>query len=347
MSPEQAQAKELDARTDLFSFGTVLYEMTTGQMPFRGNNTTIIFDAILNRTPVAAAQLNPKVPIQLERVINKCLEKDRNLRYKNASEIKADLVRLQKRTESTVRSGLHQRAWLYGANFSFRKWTSQLKWILVGIATLLVIMLLVAGAGWLKHRVKTVQTGNLTIAVLPLVNINNDSETEFLQFALADEIANALTYTHSLEIRPSRSTQKYVNGEANPAKAGRELGVGTVVAGHFVRQDKNLMVTLEAVEVKDNRLIWTGTLTSTTDNLIALQNQIAKKVRQELVPALGISGGTVEPGSAPVNREGYNAYLRTLAMSHDAAANKDAIAMLERAVKLDPNYAPVSFFFIE
>jgi len=99
-------------------------------------------------------------------------------------------------------------------------------------------------------------------------------------------------------------------------------------------------VTLEAVEVKDNRLIWTGTLTSTTDNLIALQNQIAKKVRQELVPALGISGGTVEPSSAPVNREGYNAYLRTLAMSHDAAANKDAIASLERAVKLDPNYAP-------
>ena len=131
------------------------------------------------------------------------------------------------------------------------------------------------------------QASTRTIAVLPLQNINNDAESEFLRFALADEIANALTYAHSLEIRPSTSTQKYANGEADPAKAGRELGVGTVVAGHFLRQDKTVMVTLEAVEVKDNRLIWTGTLTAPADNLIALQNQMAKKVRQELVPALG------------------------------------------------------------
>jgi TolB-like protein len=119
-----------------------------------------------------------------------------------------------------------------------------------------------------------------------LCRYGNDAESEFLRYALADEIANALTYAHSLEVRPSASTQKYGN-ETDPAKAGRELGVGTVVTGHFLRQDKMVMVTLEAVEVKDNKLIWTGTLKSPADNLIALQNQMAKKVRQELVPALG------------------------------------------------------------
>jgi len=99
-------------------------------------------------------------------------------------------------------------------------------------------------------------------------------------------------------------------------------------------------VTLEAVEVKDNKLIWTGTLTSPADNLIALQNQMAKKVRQELVPALGIARGAVETGSTPVNGEAYDAYLRTLAIPHEVTSNKDAIAILENVVSLDPNYAP-------
>jgi adenylate cyclase len=176
--------------------------------------------------------------------------------------------------------------------------------------------------------------------VLPLQNINNDSASEFLRFALADEIANALTYARTLEIRPSTSTQKYSNGEADSGKIGRELRVGTVVAGHFLRQGKTVMVTLEAVEVKDNRLIWTGTLTAPADNLIALQNQLAKKVRQELLPALGMGSGFLETSSTPGNSEGYDLYLRSVSVSHDAAPNKEAIVMLERSVGLDPNYAP-------
>ena len=340
MSPEQARSEYLDARSDIFSFGVVLFEMATGKKPFAGTNVVTTLHAVINSKPASPRLINPEVPVELEAIIGKAMEKDRGQRYQNATEMKADLVKMKKGTEPTLRSGLRQATGLHVVTKTFQKPSSRLDWILLGLVAALLTVVAAVGAWWLNHRAPTVEAGNRTIAVLPLQNINNDAESEFLRFALADEIANALTYAHSLEIRPSASTQKYANAEADPTKAGRELGVGTVVTGHFLRQDKTVMVTLEAVEVKDNKLIWTGTLRSPADNLIALRNQMARKVRQELIPALGVARGAVETSSAPANRDAYDLYLRSVAMAHDGAANKEAIAMLERAVGLDSNYAP-------
>lgn len=340
MSPEQARSEDLDVRSDIFSFGVVLFEMATGKKPFTGSNVVTTLHAVINSKPVSPRSMNPAVPAELEAIIGKAMEKDRNQRYQNAAEMKADLMRLKKGTDPTLRSGLRQVTGLHAVPHTFQKPSSKLRWIAVGLTAALLTVVAAVGAWWLKHRMATVEAGHRTIAVLPLQNMNNDAESEFLRFALADEISNALTYAHSLEIRPSTATRKYANAEADPAKAGRELGVGTVVVGHFLRQDKTVMVTLEAVEVKDNKVIWSGRLNSSADNLIALQNQMAKRVRQELVPALGIARGAVETSSTPANREGYELYLRSVSMAHDGAANKDAIAMLERAVALDSNYAP-------
>ena len=339
MSPEQARSEDLDVRTDIFSFGVVLFEMATGKKPFTGTNVVTTLHAVINSKPASPRSINPAVPAELETIIGKAMEKDRNQRYKNATEMKADLARLKKDTDPTARSGLRQSSGLHVATNAFQKPSSKLNWIIVGLAAALLTMVVAVGAWWLNHRAPKVEAGSRTIAVLPLENASKDAENEFLRFALADEIANALTYAHALEVRPSMATQKYGAGEVDPAKAGQELGVGTVVTGHFLRQNQTVMVTLEAIDVKDNKVIWTGTLNSASDNLIALRNQMTKQVKQELVPALGAGREAEEESGAPLNREGYHLYLRSVVMAHDGAANKNAITMLERVVALDPNYA--------
>lgn len=339
MSPEQARSEDLDVRSDIFSFGVVLFEMATGKKPFTGTNVVMTLHAVINSKPPSPRSINPAVPPELEAIIGKAMEKDRNLRYKNAADMKVDLEKLRIKTDSALRSGFRQAVALRATTTTFQQTRSSQIWIIVALAAVLITVVTAVGAWWFKHRVPPAQATKQTIAVLPLQNVNNDAESEFLRFALADEIANALTYSHSLEVRPSTATQKY-GDQADPAKAGHELGVSTLVVGHFLRQDKTVQVTLEAVDVKENKMIWTGTLTSPTDNLIDLRNQMAKKVRMELVPALGITRGPAETASAPANREAYEAYLRTLPIAHEVKSNKAAITILEKVVSQDPNYAP-------
>ncbi|HUM04660.1 MAG TPA: protein kinase [Terriglobales bacterium] len=341
MSPEQARSQDLDARSDIFSFGVVLYEMATGKKPFTGTNVVTTLHAVINSKPAPPSSVNPAVPKELETVIGKAMEKDRTLRYQNASEMKADLQKLKKETESGLtRSRPRLPSLPKAGSKTFQRSSTKQLWITLVLAAMLVTVLAAVGAWWFKRRGAAGHAGNQTIAVLPLQNVQNSQKNEFLRFALADEIANSLTYARSLEIRPSASTRKYTAMDVDPEKVGNELQVGTVISGHFLEQNKRLMVTLEAIEVKDNKLLWTDTLNAPADNMIALQNQISKKVRQQLLPALGVAETAVDVSTAPGNTEGYDLYLRSLSVSHDPGPNKDGIRMLERAVSLDPNYAP-------
>jgi len=343
MSPEQARSEEIDFRSDLFSFGVVMYEMATGKKPFSGKNSLMTLDAVLHDKPVPPGELNPKVPVELEGIIGKAMEKDRKERYQSATQMKADLQQLKREHESgQVKSGLHPSKLRVASKTFGRPGGSRWQfWLLLGTLALLVTVLAAVGAYWFKHRsVASLEQAN-AIAVLPLQNVNGDFAVDYLRFALADELTSALTYSRSLEVRPSSATRKYVDPDQDPRKVGQQLRVGRLLTGHFMRQGEQLSVTLEAIDVSSDRLLWQTTVTAGVNDLISLQNQLTTQVQQGLLPALGGgSGGELSTASRPKSQEAYDLYLHSLALPHDPLPNKDAITVLEHVVGVDPGYAP-------
>jgi TolB-like protein len=340
MSPEQARSETVDARSDLFSFGVVLYEMATGKKPFSGANSLVTLDAVLHAKPVPPRELNPKIPVELEGIIGKAMEKDRNHRYQNAVELKSDLSLLKRETESgQIKSGTNT-AKLRAATRTFGRNTRWQFYAVVALAALLVTVVAAVGAWWYKHREVANEEQRNAIAVLPLQNMNGDINIDYLRFALADELTSVLTYARSLEVRPSSVTRKYVALDLDPKKVGQELHVGRLLTGSFRKQGDQLMVTLEAIDVPTDRLLWETTITAKADDLIGLQEQLSAQVQHGLLPVLGGGGGEVESASRPKNQQAYDFYLRSVAVPHDPAPNKEAIKMLEWAVGIDPTYAP-------
>jgi eukaryotic-like serine/threonine-protein kinase len=341
MSPEQARSEELDPRTDLFSFGVVLYEMATGKKPFTGNNVIMTLDAVLHTKPPSPLTLNPALPKELEAIIGKAMEKERGKRYATAAEMKVDLQHLKKETESGLtRTGVRETSPLRAVSKTFQSSSKPQSYLLIAVTALLLTVLAAVGAWFLKHRAGSMEAAKNAIAVLPLQNLNGDFSVDYLRYALADEIANTLTYSRTLDVRPSTVTRKYVGADLDLKQVGRELHVATVLSGHFQKQGTHLLVTVEAIETGTERLVWQTNLTGSTQDLIGMQEQLAKQVRQGLLPMLGAAGGFLETSTRPNNQEAYDLYLRSTAVSHDSAPNRDAIKTLERVVELDPNYAP-------
>jgi len=336
MSPEQARGEPLDARTDVFSCGAVLYEMATGRQPFAGNTSAIIFDAILNRAPVSPVRLNPDLPADLERVVNTALEKDRDLRYQSAAELKTDLKRL-KRDSDSARSGKTPAAPVTPPPPARKiPWKS----VALGAAVLLIGA---AAVRWATHRhsgASAAAPGQTTIAILPFQNLGGDPSTDFLRLALPDEIATTLSYIPTLAIRPFAATQKYAEGDVDPQAAGRELRVADVLTGHFQKEGDQLRVTLEVIDTESNRLLWRDSSTAAAGNLIGLRDQISMRLRQGLFPVLGAGSGGTDAATRPKNAEAYDLYLRSKPLSSDREPNQRAVAMLERCVGLDPDFAP-------
>ena len=330
MSPEQALGKDIDARTDLFSFGAVLYEMATGTLPFKGETSAAVFDCILHKSPTAVVRLNSEIPLELERIIGKALEKDVNVRYQSAAEMRADLKRLRRETESgrvsgttPVVSGIRLRKRVY--------------WI---AAAILIASLAVFG-GWSLHRrtgVTTVSAAQTTVAVLPFQNLTGDAGLDYLRIALPDQVATTLSYAPSLAVRPSSSTRRYSSADSDPLVAGKDLRAMHVVTGSMMREGPNLRVTMEAVDVANNRVTWRDSVIVPLQEMLRLQDQLSSRLRSGLIPALG--GKALVGGARPNDAQAYELFMRAAASSHDdAGGNEQAIKLLQEATQRDPTFA--------
>jgi serine/threonine protein kinase/tetratricopeptide (TPR) repeat protein len=329
MSPEQVAGKRLDARTDLFSFGAVLYEMATGRQAFSGNTSGIIFHSILEKNPPSASRVNPELPQRLEDVIAKALEKDREVRYQHAADIRADLKRLKRDSSSGAVSAPVVRR-------DVPWWKETLPWIASALALLLLSGVLIS-----RHTFRTQSQNIGSIAVLPFSGLSSDPNAEFLQEGVTDGIIDTLSQMPNLRVMSSSSVLHYKGLESDPQKAGRELHVDAVFTGRIAKRGELFFVNAELVNVADNTQIWGAQHRKKAPDIPALEQDIVRDISDTL--RLKLSGAEKEhlAKRATVNPEAYELYVRG---RHEMykwtdAGWKKSVDYLQQATDKDPSYA--------
>ena len=331
MSPQQVRGKELDARTDLFSFGAVLYEMCTGTLPFRGDTSGVIFKAILDGTPTSAVRLNPDLPAELERIINKALEKDQNLRYQHASEIRTDLQRLKRDTESGHRAmTAPQRVNLW--------WRS--KAAISGIAAGIIAVLVIAAIVYSSSN--TSKGSDIdSIAVLPMVTNSSDQNAQFLSDGITDSLIDGLSRIPHLRVMSRSSVFHYKGREIDPEAVGRELKVKAVLTGRLMQHGDNLFVSTELVNTSDNSHIWGGDYNRKVSDILSLQEELAHIISGKLRITLSSDQKQKLARQITSNPEAYQLYVkgRYYADKWTGEGWNKAIEFFRQAIDKDPSYA--------
>ena len=297
MSPEQALGEELDARTDLFSFGVVLYEMAAGARPFTGGGMGALFDAILHKAPAPLVQLNPETPAWLAAIIDKALEKDREGRYQHALDLRAELKGLQRETESGS-----------PAKRPPRNRPRATYWrVLVPLGLLAAVLVAVVAGVWLergrRNVAPTAQTARPSIAVLPFVNMSSDREQEYFSDGLAEELLNDLARIQELRVAAMTSSFQFKGKTGDLRTVGEKLNVSSILEGSVRKEGKKVRITAQLVKTADGFHLWSETYDRELNDVFAVQEDIARSVAASLkVTLLGGTKATPSAGDWPIPR---------------------------------------------
>jgi len=328
MSPEQVRAKELDGRTDLFSFGVVLYEMATGRLPFQGASSGLITEAILNRAPVAPIRVNPDVSPALQEVIRRALEKDRNLRYQHASEMRAELQRLRRDTESGRRAAEQETGsvpipttdHLPSAGKDRAPSSSEQR------------------AGLRPQRVSKIID---SLAVLPFENASSDPEHEYLSDGITASLINSLAALPKLRVMARSTVFRYKGRETDPQAVGRELNVRAVLTGRMMQSGGSLRIGTELVDVGTGSQLWGAQYDRKPGDIFAVQDEISNEISEKLRLQLTRAEKKRLTRHHTEDAEAYRLYLK--GRHHWNKWTEEgfykAIEYFQKAVKKDPRYA--------
>ena len=328
MSPEQIRVEELDGRTDLFSFGIVLYEMVTGRLPFQGGSSGVITEATLNRNPVAPVRLNPNIPLPLQEVIRRALEKNSNLRYQRAADMRAELQRLKRGPESGWSTATAEdqtapapaRSRLSSAG-QRRARTSSVQ----------------AAAGSPQRVPKIIDS----LAVLPFENAGGDPEHEYLSDGITGSLINTLATVPKLRVMAQSTVFRYKGREIDPQAIGRELNVRAVLTGKITHAGGSLRIGTELVDVATGSQLWGAQYNRKPDDIFVVQDEISNEISGKLRLQLTRAEKKRLTKHHTENAEAYRLYLkgRHYWNKWTEEGFYKAIEYFQQAVEKDPSYA--------